>query len=432
MTAAAHGARARGNWATAEEYFQTCLDDMQQHLPSRVGLCCCKWNVESAEWELRSHELGLWPGDLLTIPDEIHASRFRAAVEESHQAAKACTPSKKWTSQLASSTKWVVASLLDVRVPVVVHNGLADLLQMCDKVLGRNPTSTVEFGAQLSELFPIIFDTAVMQDDADSPSRHRCDGQAAFDDLYDHLFKFSKQEESKSQIKIKEVGLYTHRSSSTKNGLVFGRGIGAAARDAMCIAEAFLVSMDMKLCGRSDVENHGGRKRRWTEATSDDEDAPGTPRRTPKRRSIVQDTMTVSPCKEKQETFFESKPAQDAAAASPCKEPKEQSHFESTPRQGQLPHPTMLVPISLSGHATCRSFHNRVACGGFPSLKLQPPSHRRLTDSGIDLHGLLRKLGADLDSNGRPIVTRAMIKKVRRALAEMRRTSSEVVDAKLA
>jgi hypothetical protein len=304
----------------------------------------------------------------------------------------------------------VVASLLDVRVPVVVHNGLADLLQMCDKVLGRNPTSTVEFGAQLSELFPIIFDTAVMQDDADSPSRHRCDGQAAFDDLYDHLFKFSMREGSKSQIKIKEVGLYTHRSSSTKNGLVFGRGIGAAARDAMCIAEAFLVSMDMKLCGRSDMENHGGRKRRWTEATSDDEDAPGTPRRTPKRRSIVEDTMTVSPCKEKQETAF----------------------FESKPAQGQLPYPAMLVPISLSGHATCRSFHNRVACGGLPSLKLQPPSHRRLADSGIDLHGLLRKLGADLDSNGRPIVTRAMIKKVRRALAEMKRTSSEVVDAKLA
>jgi hypothetical protein len=56
---------------------------------------------------------------------------------------------------------------------------------------------------------------------------------------------------AENDVTFKELGLYTHRAASRRLGLVAGPGQGSVAREAMAVAESFIVQMRIRLRGTS-------------------------------------------------------------------------------------------------------------------------------------------------------------------------------------
>lgn len=466
-----------GGSAPAEAYYQACVSSLESRLPSRLGLCCCRWQPAAAMWELRSHELGLWPGDMLQLSQDLEAKRLQAAVNaeaaekarrrkeealaepkaaqpspmpapstppqtkrsraesaqedspldryraqlqalspqaaqeplqvtehteteaEPQQPTKQETPDKsivpgRWSSQLASSSKWVVASLRAVRVPIIVHNGLTDLLHLCDKFVGQIPKCSLELGQTLSEHFPVIFDTCVLSQDGPQDSQELTRPLP----LGELQAKLAKRPDCDANVRLKEFGMYTHRASSKKLGLVFGRGVGAAARDAMCIAEAFLLEIGHQV--RADLSKGS----RATNKRSRTEDAEAAQSRTPKKYAkkcasaeLPDAFRTVSsPGKRAKAIDFPSSPLHEVAQRDLC-------------------------PSLLTNHEIYQRFRNRIATVGAPCLRLENLQPAPPKGAEFNVHSVLRDLGAKKDSKGRPIVTRAMTKQLRKVLGEFKR-----------
>jgi len=240
-------------------------------LPVRLGICCAHWKSDFGVWELRSHEIGLWPGSALDMSAEIQRVRHHLAsrcavmadqkttaeggdrkdLGSSRQGAKhaACS---RWAGQLAYSARWVLSALHAKRAPVIIHDGLSDLLHLHDKFVGEPPQGHLEFGRSWMELFPVVIDTRLMaqEDEAQllqSPelSRERLMFSGKIEEVHKQLWSLPHGRSAPGR--FKELGLYTHRASSGRNGLVAGAGEGSTARGAMEVAEVFLLLMQRRL-----------------------------------------------------------------------------------------------------------------------------------------------------------------------------------------
>mmetsp|Transcript_16331 Transcript_16331/g.28609 ORF Transcript_16331/g.28609 Transcript_16331/m.28609 type:complete len:564 (+) Transcript_16331:72-1763(+) len=273
-------------------------------LPLRLGLCCAIWRDSQRHWELRSHELGLWPGSVLEMPAEVLRARWQAAGCGQKEGPLV----SRWAGQLAESTRWVLAALHAKRAPLVVHDGLTDLLQLYDKFAGDLPAGHLEFGRAWMEKFPVILDTRLIaeQDEvqndtsipADTPAalmKWRCmpGSGGGLAELHKHLLETPRPSRSVPSSRFKEQGLYTHRASSGRSGIVTNSGVGLVARGAMEIAEVFLLLMSHKLQSAIHDEAEERRKRRKTGQSS-----PMSPSRSTQSgqqsRTLQKKTSTVS------------------------------------------------------------------------------------------------------------------------------------------
>jgi len=435
--------------STADAYYQSCASSLDRSLPLRLGLCCCRWQQDDAVWELRSHELALFPGDLLALPEDIRSSRFRiAAARATPPGGESSTkgvdaklgPPGRWSEQLASCSKMVVNALCAVQVPIVVHNGLPDLLHICDKFGERVPENSLALGRMLSKHFPVVFDTGLLvQDRVQDPAEH---GQ---------LFSLQEMHATlagaphKVNVNLKEFGMYTHRASSSRKGLVFGRGIGAGARDAMSIAEAFLMEMGHRVSLPS-AQPKQGLQPLLTDASDKQENddgaspqkeiqhaaSPQTNGKRPAGEIVDSPPRKCSKCSDASpQQSSEGNGSSDARSATPQPSVKPRSAGQpapSTPQKHSSPTSVRaaqghLLPGLLRSHVSCLRFHNRVAAEGTPCLQLRQSPLMLPKAAGFDLHSLLRQLGAKEDSEGRPVVTRAMTKQLRRVLGEMKSQS---------
>jgi len=411
----------------AEAYYQACVASLDESLPIRLGLCCCRWQPSLGVWKLRSHEVGLFPGDLLEITKDAAASRFSAAAtafeavpggETALEAeSKKSVSASRWSGQLASCSKWVVAALCAVQVPIVVHNGLLDLLHLSDKFFGQIPAGSLSLGHVLSRHFPIVFDTClIVQDGLESPMEQA--RLRSLEEMYSKLL--ARQQHRKAHVRVKEFGMYTHRASSKAKGQVFGRGIGAAARDAMCIAEAFLLEMGHQICEESSARPKEGGKRLFTEqvASNGDMETP-SPKVARKSTEPMRDaTPRKSPKKRDAEEVGEFTRCVTPLEFSPCKRHQEKGLSLGAPSEAAPP--GELWPSILGSHPLSVRFHNRVAALGVPCLYLKQSPFANSKGVEFNVHSLLRQLGAKEDSHGRPVVTRAMTKQLRRVLSQQK------------
>jgi hypothetical protein len=312
------------------------------------------------------------------------------------------TVTSKWAGQVASSTKWVVSSLCERQLPIVVHNGLMDLMHLCDKFIGQVPDNIHDLGHMLEKACPSIFDTSTLEQDG----RNDCDAPASLEDMHRRI---STRCHHEGQVQVEQHGLFTYRFSAKENRLVFGRGAGAFARDAMCIAEAFLIDMDRRIHIDSLSRVKPGGKRCWMDVEKEDAEDNCVAKKVAKKSYAEHSRVIMSAdisCEENQEV----------------NKPKAEKPSHSS--QG------FLYPSFLKKHPLCVRFQNRIAAEGVvPCLHLRPQPPHGSKDVGANLHELLHKLGADVDENGKPVVTRAMAKHLRRALAQMRK-QREVSDEK--
>ncbi|CAK0885724.1 unnamed protein product, partial [Prorocentrum cordatum] len=242
----------------AQAHFSASAECLRRGpLPLRVGLCCCRRlpaepgaggaavGAGAGTWELRAHELGLWPGAELQMPADVAARRRGAARE----AAKAAGPAaaapgagaSPWSSQLACPARWALAALSASRVPLAFHNGLPDnILELFDKFAGEVPAGLADFGSAWTALFPATFDVQLLASQAGPPAGPRA--PLRLEELHEQLWSCAGND-----VTFKELGLYTHRAASRRLGLVAGRGQGSVAREAMAVAESFIVQMRLRL-----------------------------------------------------------------------------------------------------------------------------------------------------------------------------------------
>lgn len=245
-------------------------------LPLRIGLCCGRWCADQRHWKLRSHEIGLWTGSHLEMSVEVSRARHQQALKQQEATHKRFAdkhkhglPPSKWRSQLANSACWVLAALRSKQVPIIVHEGLADLLQIFDKFEGNAPDGHLQFGRAWMERFPIVFDTCLMaeEDAQNSVGTPAAGDLASTNSLRDLLRWRSTPERAHGSLadlhrillsapswraciptaRYKEYGLYTQRASSGRNGLVTCSGEGYMARSAMEVAEVFLLLVSFML-----------------------------------------------------------------------------------------------------------------------------------------------------------------------------------------
>eukprot|EP00931_Biecheleriopsis_adriatica_P092309 TRINITY_DN66124_c0_g1_i1.p1 TRINITY_DN66124_c0_g1~~TRINITY_DN66124_c0_g1_i1.p1 ORF type:complete len:526 (-),score=108.08 TRINITY_DN66124_c0_g1_i1:56-1633(-) len=260
----------------------------ESRLPLRLGLCCAVWCDEQRLWELRSHEFGLWPGSNMEMPPEVLRARHQQAAAWKAPDGQGLSTSR-WAAQLACSVRWVFTTLRAKRAPIIVHDGLPDLLQLCDKFTGDVPTGHLDFGRAWMEHFPVVFDThLIAQEDMPcekAPLANRQDqvanqlneavmtwrsmtegGCGGLVDLHRQLLGASRPRSQQACSRFKEFGVYTHRASSGRNGLVIGSGDGYMARSAMEVAEIFLLLMGQILYTPTadDMVEEASKKRKIT------------------------------------------------------------------------------------------------------------------------------------------------------------------------
>jgi hypothetical protein len=244
---------------------------MRRGIPLRLGVCCARRRPDGGIWELSAYELGLWPGSNINMSARVLAMRLllaRAAASRNKSSsevegyivpvkeAEAITAeakggawelrrSSRWAGQLSSSAQWVFRALQASHVPLVFQDGLHDMIRLYDLFVGDVPKNYAKFGESWTNLFPAIFDTRSL--DAYFAAEFQ-------DDVHQKLGK-------NPSMHFKELGIYTHRASSAKLGLVGSTGIGSTARAAMIVAEDFLPRigdvLDMKgggVCTVPDVQ----------------------------------------------------------------------------------------------------------------------------------------------------------------------------------
>jgi len=260
-------------------------------LPLRLGLCCASWCADQRHWKLRSHEIGLWAGSHLEMSVEESRARHQQALQQLKAILKRLPdkhgpPPSKWQSQLANSACWVLAALRSKQVPIIVHEGLGDLLQIFDKFEGRAPDGHLQFGRAWMERFPIVFDTCLMaEEDVQNSVANPAVGDTASIKILHGLLRWrSKPERSHGSLadlyrillsapsssacmpttRYKEYGFYTERASSGRNGLVTCSGEGYMARSAMEVAEVFLflVSYMLQSAVEGDEADEDPKKRK--------------------------------------------------------------------------------------------------------------------------------------------------------------------------
>eukprot|EP00928_Gymnodinium_smaydae_P005354 TRINITY_DN11829_c0_g1_i2.p1 TRINITY_DN11829_c0_g1~~TRINITY_DN11829_c0_g1_i2.p1 ORF type:complete len:261 (+),score=69.88 TRINITY_DN11829_c0_g1_i2:81-863(+) len=122
----------------AEAHYRSCMRQLRCSLPLRMGICCARRVPDDNTWELRSHEVGLWPGCCLSMPQPLLARRLRQA--------KACAGAElaegqrrrgsRWSDQLACSAQWVFTALRASNAPLVFRDGLSCIMRLHDLFVG--------------------------------------------------------------------------------------------------------------------------------------------------------------------------------------------------------------------------------------------------------------------------------------------------------
>lgn len=235
-----------------EEYFTKCVESIPQFLPLQLGLCCARWRRDDAIWELRTHELYLWPqtrrifsADMQSLKFlRAHGFDFNAFLEKGLACCRLPPPPEAIASnsekknnrssrgQLPHGSQ-VFDALRSAAVPLVVHNGLLDLLHLHDKFLGDLPLTYDAFGSSWLAHFPLLFDTRHLAQEG----RH----------VIDHFGGLSLEELHRS---------LTHGASCSKPPGQFDRlgpvlpgasPHGSAGKDAMLTAEVFIMEVELWL-----------------------------------------------------------------------------------------------------------------------------------------------------------------------------------------
>lgn len=217
---------------TFEDYFAKCAESVPKFLALQLGLCCVQFRRDTATWELRTHQFDLWPQEQRIFTVDLQSLRFLRThgFDFNVFLEKAC-PYKRMKLDAKSSTgsptaTHILAALRKAQVPLVVHNGLFDLLHLYDKFIADVPQDIQDFGKAWLEQFPLTFDTRfVAQEGRLQVFKHL--GGLSLDALRSQL-------RGQSNLKVQRCDESTAPGSTHSGGY-----------DATVTAEVFLLELDI-------------------------------------------------------------------------------------------------------------------------------------------------------------------------------------------
>lgn len=247
-----------------EEYFRLHVEQMQQppefELPQRLGICCGVWNPFDRCFQLSSYDLGLFPGFWQSGhlpkrcgPQRVHARRF---IHEKVKAKK-----NRWEEYMSSTVVMVLKALRAAKCPLLVYDGLTDLIQLFDKFLGPVGT-TEECFDQWLQHFPAIYDVKWMalQDppgDADvlvppglEKWRQEDPTKVTLAGLWRAIYCSPWTKRGRLPLRFRETGDRNYRAQSVLglgNRPTGIEGEGYMGRMTMMIAEIFVMLNDYRM-----------------------------------------------------------------------------------------------------------------------------------------------------------------------------------------
>jgi len=234
---------------TMEEYFKAHVQQMErppQHaLPQRLGICCGIWQPFDRCFQLSSYDIAIFPG----LPGTQHPAVRRFMTN------KVRTKNANWQEYMSAAMVMVLKALQEAKCPILVYDGLTDVLQLFDKFLGPVASQEMCFETWLQH-FPAIYDVKWMalQDlpgEVMMPpglKRWRCDPQQALLGLWKGLYS-TPAEGGRRPKRFREVGPFDFRAQaviSLKKPCGY-EGEGYMGRMAMMIAEIFVLLNDYRM-----------------------------------------------------------------------------------------------------------------------------------------------------------------------------------------
>eukprot|EP00434_Breviolum_minutum_P034882 symbB.v1.2.030878.t1/scaffold3459.1/size56318/1 len=216
-----------------EDYFAKCAESVPNFLVLQLGLCCVQFQSETSTWELRTHQFDLCPQEQRIFNVDMSSLRFLRAngfdfnlfLEKAHPYRRMKLEGASTTGRHSPCASHILAALRKSQAPLVVHNGLLDLLHVYDKFVADLPKESQDFGKAWLEHFPLTFDTRfVAQEGRLDVFKHL--GGLSLEALYSPL-------RGQSALKIE------------KCGEVPGGSAHSAGYDARVTAEVFLLELDI-------------------------------------------------------------------------------------------------------------------------------------------------------------------------------------------
>lgn len=222
-----------------EAYFRKCVDSIPSFLVLQLGICCAKRRPADGIWEMRAHEFNLWPrnrgssifsADLASLMFlHQHGFDFNAFFRHHYEYDRLPSQDAEDARGEPVGAARVVAALRAARVPLVVHNGLLDVLHLFDKFVGELPNSSAGFGEAWVAQFPFLFDTRHIAQEG----RHglRYEGRLELNELHQHMQGLS------CTSKCEHLGpLAADRPTH-----------GSSGKDATITAEVFLLALEVMM-----------------------------------------------------------------------------------------------------------------------------------------------------------------------------------------
>eukprot|EP00929_Paragymnodinium_shiwhaense_P084379 TRINITY_DN45106_c0_g1_i1.p1 TRINITY_DN45106_c0_g1~~TRINITY_DN45106_c0_g1_i1.p1 ORF type:complete len:517 (+),score=149.70 TRINITY_DN45106_c0_g1_i1:125-1675(+) len=227
-----------------DSYFVKCLESIPKILPLQLGLCCVKRVQAEAtdedtpslfNWVLKTHEFNLWPEQqrrMFTSDFESlrflrrHGFDFNAFLDNGFTTARlpanSASPQGSQPRRMTPVTR-VIQALRASNVPLVLHNGLLDIMHIYNRFVADLPAAVGGLGSAWLQEFPRFYDTRLLaQEGRYNVLKHA--GELSLEVLHKHL------------------------SEITALPCTFQRGElhnacphGSAAFDALLTAEVFLM-----------------------------------------------------------------------------------------------------------------------------------------------------------------------------------------------
>lgn len=246
-----------------EEYFKLHVKQMQEppqfELPQRLGICCGVWQPFDRRFELSSYDLGLFPGFWQSrLPKRCGTQRVpaRRFIHEKVKAKKS-----RWEEYMSSTVVMVLKALREARCPLLVYDGLTDLIQLFDKFLGP-VTSAEECFDQWLQHFPAIYDVKWMalQDPPGDPDvlvppglekwRQEDPTKVTLAGLWNAIYCSPWSKRGRLPLRFRETGDRNFRAQSVLSFTNRPTGIegeGYMGRMTMMIAEIFVMLNDYRM-----------------------------------------------------------------------------------------------------------------------------------------------------------------------------------------
>lgn len=346
-----------------DEYFQKCIKSIPQFLPVQIGICCVlhKRGLPEGEWELRTHELNLWPQDRRIFCSDLqslkflrsHGFDFNTFLETGFTYSRLPKPEvpKNTTRQQLPYATQVMLALREAHVPIIVHNGLLDLLHLYDKFIDKLPEEREAFGNAWRCQFSLLFDTRLIAQEGRFQVL-KVPGGLSVEDLHRQL-----------------TGLTTMHTRFQKGGpLGDSKGAhGSSGVDARMTAEVFLMEMEVWL-----RKEGSAKKRRRRAGSAADSEVDGASKSTSVDVTPATAEGAVSSSapvldqegKSASGSDVNSKPAANDKPAADNAEEGWTVVSRKRRRDDDAAECGFTSPTLLESHEVCRRFHNRIAIVG--------------------------------------------------------------------